>query len=105
MKATCIAYMTASSAAEARRIARALVRERLAACVNILGPITSVYRWKGRIEQGREVAFIAKTQVSLQSKFVARVRALHSYECPCVVFVPIKGGNPAFLRWLAEETK
>ena len=102
--AYCVAYMTASTAAEARRIGRALVSEELAACVNVLGPVESVYRWKGRVERGREVAFIAKTRVALQGKFVARVRALHSYECPCVVFLPVEGGNPAFLTWLGEST-
>jgi periplasmic divalent cation tolerance protein len=100
----CMAYMTAGNAAEARRIGRALVREELAACVNVLGPIESVYRWKGRVEKGREAVFIAKTRVALQKKLVARVRTLHSYECPCVVFLPISGGDPSFLKWIGEST-
>jgi periplasmic divalent cation tolerance protein len=102
--AYCLAYMTAANATEARRIGQALVRERLAACINVLGPVESIYRWKGRIERGREVAFIAKTRVARQKRFVARVRALHSYENPCVVFLPIEGGSAAFLEWIGAET-
>jgi periplasmic divalent cation tolerance protein len=104
MKKACIAYMTAKNQAEALRIGRALVEARLGACVNVLGPISSVYRWKGKVETGREVAFIAKTRMELRKKFVAKVRSLHSYECPCVVFFPIEGGNPAFLAWIRSET-
>lgn len=100
----CIAYLTAASRSEALKIGSALVEERLAACVNVLGPVASVYRWDGKIARGSEVAFLAKTRRSLQRKLTARVRELHSYECPCVVFLPIRGGNPAFLRWLAHET-
>lgn len=99
-----LVYMTASDRAEAVRIGKALVRERLAACVNVLGPIASVYRWKGRVERAREVAFIAKTRRSLVTKLTARVKALHSYETPCVVAVRIAGGHRAYLAWVAAET-
>lgn len=96
-------YMTAATRRDALRIGDALVRERLAACVNVLGPIASIYRWKGRVTRGREVAFIAKTRAARVAALVARVRALHSYDVPCVVALDIKGGNPAFLRWIGEE--
>ena len=103
-KAMQLVYMTARHATQARRLARVLVEERLAACVNILGPITSVYRWQGQIEQGREVALLAKTRAALVPRLQARVRELHDYEVPCVVALPIQGGNPDFLAWLWAET-
>lgn len=103
-KALRLVYMTARHTTQARRLARALVEEKLAACVNILGPITSVYRWQGKIEQGREVALLAKTRAALVPRLQARVRELHDYEVPCVVALSITGGNPDFLAWLWAET-
>lgn len=97
-------YMTASSAEEADRVASALVEERLAACVNILGSIRSVYRWDGAVQSDTEVALIAKTRAALFDALAARVRALHSYEVPCIVCWPIEAGNPAYLAWIAHET-
>lgn len=96
-------YMTAASKAEARRLARVLVEEKLAACVNVLGQIESVYRWKGRVENGSEVALIAKTRRSKLPKLIALVKDLHSYEVPCIVALPIKGGNKDFLAWIANS--
>ena len=97
-------YITAGSRAEARKLADALVAERLAACVNILGAIESTYRWKGAVERGREVALVAKTRRANLKRLVARVKALHAYEVPCVVALPIVGGNPDFLAWIRRET-
>jgi len=96
--------MTAPSRAVARRIAKALVAERLAACVNVLGPMESIYRWKGAVEQAREVALIAKTRQGRLAALTARVAELHPYEVPCVVALPIRGGHRAFLSWVREET-
>lgn len=98
-------YMTAGNRAQATRIAEVLVAERLAACVNILGPISSIYRWKGALERGREVAFIAKTRAALFPRLRARVAAMHDYEVPCVVALDLTQGHPAFLAWLAEQTQ
>jgi periplasmic divalent cation tolerance protein len=98
-------YMTCRNAAEARRIGGALVGERLVACVNVLGPVKSIYRWKGRVVSGREVAMVAKTRSALVARVIERVRALHSYEVPCVVEFPIARGNPEFLAWLSSETR
>lgn len=97
-------YITASSREEAVSLARLLVEERLAACANVLGPITSFYWWEGKLNEDGEVALIAKTRASLVEALTARVRQAHSYECPCVVALPIAGGNPAFLQWIAAET-
>ncbi|ACL05117.1 CutA1 divalent ion tolerance protein [Desulfatibacillum aliphaticivorans] len=100
-----LVYMTAGSMEEARKIASALVEERLAACANILPQMESVYQWKGKIENDAEVVVIAKTKASLAEKLNARVLELHSYEVPCVVTMPITGGNPEFLAWIGEETQ
>jgi len=100
----CILYVTASNGDEAERISRALLEERLVACVNILGNITSYYWWKGEIQTGNEVLLIAKTMDTLVARAVEKVKSIHSYECPCIVSLPISGGNPAFLLWLKEET-
>lgn len=100
----CIVYMTAGTAEEALRIGRALVAERLAACVNVLGAITSVYEWEGKVQEGGEVAFLAKTTADRVPVLTERVRALHSYNCPCIVTLPITGGNAAFLSWIGDST-
>lgn len=98
-------YMTAASAAEAERIGRALVERRLAACVNILGPVRSFYRWEGKVQDEAEVALIAKTRAELVPELTAAVRELHSYSVPCVAALPVADGNPDFLAWIEAETR
>jgi periplasmic divalent cation tolerance protein len=98
-----VAYITCGTQDEAERIARALVGERLAACVNLLPGMRSWYWWEGRIDEAAEVVLIAKTTVAHIESLVARVNALHSYTTPCVVFLPVVGGNPPFLNWLRAE--
>ncbi|MFM2129199.1 MAG: hypothetical protein RL477_745 [Pseudomonadota bacterium] len=97
-------YIVAANDEEAARIGRALVEERLCACVNVLGGVRSFYRWQGRMQDEREVALIAKTTDDRVAAVAARVGQLHSYEVPCVVATPIAGGNPSFLDWIAAET-
>lgn len=97
-------YMTASSRDEAKRIGRALVEERLAACANVIDGMDSVYWWQGKLTEDREAVLIAKTRADLVPALSARVRALHSYTVPCVVALPILDGNPAYLAWLKDET-
>jgi periplasmic divalent cation tolerance protein len=97
-------YTTVSNIEEAEKIAMAVVSERLAACANILGSIKSVYYWQGKLEQATEVALLLKTQRSVVDALVARIRQLHSYECPAIVVIPILGGNPEFVAWVASET-
>lgn len=97
-------YITASSGEEARKIARALVEERLAACANLLGEIGSIYWWEGAVQEDPEFALIVKSTAELVPSIVERVRALHSYDCPCVVAMPITAGNTAFLDWIEAET-
>lgn len=102
---TCMIYMTAADEDEAARIGRALVEARLAACVNIIPGMRSFYRWQGEVRDDREVVMIAKSRRTLVDALVARVKELHSYECPCVVALPIEGGNRDFLDWIAAETE
>lgn len=97
-------YITAADADEARKIGRDLVAQRLAACANILPGITSIYRWQGEVAEDGEIAMIVKTRRELIDAVVDRVRTLHSYDCPCVVALPVQGGNPEFLKWIIEET-
>ena len=100
----CWVYMTTSSQEEARQIGRALVEEHLAACTNIISPMTSFYWWKGTLEEGKEAVLLAKTSQARLAALTERVKALHSYECPCVVALPILGGNVDYLSWLASES-
>ena len=97
-------YMTTETAAEAERIGRALVAERLAACVNIVDGMRSMYWWEGEVKESGETILIAKTRTALVERLTARVGELHSYDCPCVVSLAIEGGNPAFLDWIDAET-
>ena len=96
---------TCPDAASARRIADALVESRLAACVNVLPGITSVYRWQGKVEQADEVLLVAKTVRARLDALTRQVQALHPYELPEVVAVEISGGLPAYLDWIAAETR
>jgi periplasmic divalent cation tolerance protein len=98
-------YITAARVEEARRIGRVLVEERLVACANILPGLDSIYHWKGAVAEDKEVLLIVKTRAELVDAAIARVKALHSYTCPCVVALPILAGNPAYLEWLGQETR
>lgn len=97
-------YMTAGSAEEAKRIGRALIDDHLAACVNILGAMTSLYHWDGKVQEDQEVAFIAKTRKGLVDDVITRVKQMHSYDCPCVVSLGIEDGNVDFLQWIQDQT-
>ena len=98
-------YVTASDAAEAEKLGRAVVEARLAACANILGPTTAIYWWEGQVESGQEVALVLKSRQDLVPAITEKIIALHSYDCPCVVALPISGGNVEFLQWLEDETR
>jgi periplasmic divalent cation tolerance protein len=96
-------YATFASDEEARRIARTLVEERLAACANLLGPIHSIYRWQGRIEEAGEVAALLKTTAGAAEALIARLAELHSYDVPAAVVWPIASALPAYAAWVEEE--
>jgi len=104
MDTGCMLYVTAASRDEALTIGRALVTEKLAACANILGAVTSIYRWQGKLEEAAEVLLILKTRRELAAPALARIKALHSYDVPCAVAYDMSGGLPAYLAWIAQET-
>ncbi|MDH3242528.1 MAG: divalent-cation tolerance protein CutA [Alphaproteobacteria bacterium] len=97
-------YVTAGDAEEAAFIGRTLVEERLLACANVIAGVRSFYRWQGEVRDDREAVLIAKTDASRVDDATARIKALHSYDVPCVVAVPLQGGNAEFLAWIASET-
>ncbi len=96
-------YITCPTPEEARNIARTLVLEKLIACANVLPGATSIFRWKGEIQEAQETVLIAKTSRDALEKAQARILALHSYDCPCIVALPIEAGNPDFLKWVEES--
>jgi periplasmic divalent cation tolerance protein len=99
-----LVYVTAANPAEAERIAEAVVGERLAACANLIPGMRSLYWWQGKLDRAEETVLILKTRAALVAALTERVKALHSYTCPCVVALPIEAGNAAFLDWIDAET-
>jgi periplasmic divalent cation tolerance protein len=99
-----VVLVTAPNEEAAERIARALVDERLAACVNLVGPIRSIYRWEGAVHEDAERLLVAKTRRSLLGHVAARVRELHDYDVPEVLALPVAGGSEAYLAWLLAAT-
>ncbi|HEY2919136.1 MAG TPA: divalent cation tolerance protein CutA [Candidatus Binatia bacterium] len=98
-----VVYVTAGSAEEADRLAQSLVGERLAACVNRVKSIQSVYRWQGQVEQGEEELLIIKTHKDLFPALEKRVRELHSYSVPEIIALPVVAGSAGYLGWLREQ--
>lgn len=96
--------MTASSEEQAASIARALVGDRLAACVNIIGPVRSIYRWRDAVEDDREFLLVIKTRAALYLKVERRVRQMHTYEVPEVISLPLDRGSPPYLKWILDST-
>lgn len=97
--------MTVEKKEDAQRIGREAVESRLAACVQISGPITSLYWWKGRIEEAEEWLCLLKTEMRLFEELVSKLRALHPYEVPEIVAVPLAAGSADYLRWIDQEVK
>ncbi len=97
--------VTASSEGEAEKIARTLVEERLAACVNFISPLRSIYRWEGKIQDDREWLLVVKTQATHFAAVETRVKALHSYQVPEVIALPVVDGSERYLEWVRGETK
>lgn len=99
-----VVFITASKEEEAAAIARVLVEEKLAGCVNVLPDIRSIYRWEGAIEDDREVLMIVKTRRNLFEQLQTRVKELHGYSVPEIIALPIVVGSPDYLAWLREAT-
>ncbi len=98
----CIVLCSCPDSATAKALAETLVRERLAACVNLLPGVTSVYRWQGRMESATEVMMVAKTTRSALAALENRLATLHPYEVPEIVALDITAGLPAYLQWIEE---
>jgi len=97
-------YSTFPDNDSAQRVAHALVSNRLAACVNIHGPMTSVYAWEGKIENGQEFAAFVKTRRAQVEQVIAAARPLHPYSLPCFLVLPIESGNDDYLAWARAQT-
>jgi periplasmic divalent cation tolerance protein len=101
-----VVLVTCGTSRESRRIARALVEERLAACVNVItAPIHSIYRWKRRVAQASEFLLLIKTSRKRFAALRARIAVLHSYDVPEIIALPIAAGAPAYLRWLDDSLR
>jgi len=100
-----VVFVTAASAEEGRAIGHALVEERLAACVNIIPSIESIYRWQGQVHHDQESLLIAKTTAAALEQLGQRVKELHSYDTPEIIAVPIVAGAEDYLLWMDEETR
>lgn len=97
-------YSTFPDADAAQRVAKMLVESKLAACVNIHGPMTSVYEWEGKVETGPEFAAFIKTRRTYVEQAIAAARPLHPYSIPCFLVLPVEGGNEDYLSWARGQT-
>lgn len=100
-----LVYITTGNKEEAEKLGGLLVEQRLAACANIIDGMTSIFWWENRLDQDRETVLIVKTRQSLIEQLTRTVQDNHSYDCPCVVALPIIGGNPEFIDWIEKETR
>ena len=98
-------YTIFADAAEAERVGKTMVEERFAACVNILGPIRSIYRWQGEIEHAEEVAAIFKTSEARADDLIARIAGLHSYDVPCIAAWPIDRILGSYAAWVQDSVR
>src|SRR4051812_23148319 len=101
----CEVVVTAADADWLAGFTRTLVEERLAACGHVLGAVRSIYRWDGAVQDEAEARVGLHTRRSLVPAVVARTRELHAYDVPCVIALPLVGGDPAYLRWIVTETR
>ncbi|MDQ7031140.1 MAG: divalent-cation tolerance protein CutA [Desulfonauticus sp.] len=100
-----LGYITTSSLEEAKKIARHLLERRLIACANIYPQVESMFWWEGKIDKATEVVLIIKTSGHRLAEIEKEVLKIHSYNCPCVVFLPIHEGHGPFLEWIQQEIK
>jgi periplasmic divalent cation tolerance protein len=100
-----VIMVTASSRRECRRIARRLIEEKLAACVNITQPIQSIYRWEGKIDNSKEFLMFIKTNRDLFPQIRAEIALVHSYHTPEIICLPIIDGSPNYLQWVSDSVR
>ncbi len=99
-----LAYITVPNREDGLRIGKALLETRLAACINLLDGMHAVYWWQGALEETQECVLLVKSSAARQDAITAKVRELHGYAVPCVVFWPLTGGNPDYLAWIEKES-
>ena len=100
-----VLYVTFPNLSSARRLGKRVVEEKLASCVNILGKVESIYRWKQTLHQEKECAVLLKAPKHRASQLTQRIAELHPYDCPCIVQLPIESGYEPYLTWLAGQCK
>lgn len=100
-----LVYITAPSPEEARRIGSALVERRLAACVNIIPGMQALFHWDGAVQTADETILLAKTTQAHYPALEAAIKAMHPYDVPCIVALPVVAGSAAFLQWIDDETR
>ena len=100
-----LVYVTATSKSEAITLGQSAVESRNAACANVLGESTSIFRWEGEIQTNSETILILKTTSDKLASLIDKLKKIHSYECPCVLAINIKKGNPDFLDWITHEVQ
>ncbi len=100
-----VIFVTAANKKEAKMIASALIKEKLAACVNIIEKVHSLFRWQGKVDMAYETLLIVKTRKTLMDKLIKKVKSLHSYEVPEIIALPIICGDKKYLKWINESTR
>ena len=100
-----VIMVTASSRRECRKIARRLIDEKLAACVNITQPVQSMYRWEGKVEQSKEFLMLIKTRRDVFPQVMTEISLVHSYHTPEIICLPIIDGSPNYLQWISDSVR
>ena len=100
-----LAFSTFPDIETARRVARELVETKFAACANIIPAVESIYRWQGKVGQGNEALVLFKTTADRSAAFQEKLKSLHPYEVPEIIFVPLAAGLPEYLRWVVDSTR
>lgn len=100
-----VVYVTVRNLVEGKAIARELITERLAGCINILPGSTSIYHWEGKVAEEEETIMICKTTAHQLSQLMTRVKELHSYECPCILSWHVDQADPGYIRWLESNVR
>jgi periplasmic divalent cation tolerance protein len=98
-----VVLITTGSREEADRIANTLVAEMMAACVNVIPGVTSIYRWEGEVQRAQEWLLVVKSRIEVLDDLIRRVKALHSYDEPEIIALPLAGGSDSYLRWIDNE--
>jgi len=100
-----VIFVTAANRMEAEAIASCLVKEKLAACVNIIENVRSLFRWQGKVDNAKEALLIIKSRKALMNKLIKKIKSLHSYEVPEIIALPIIYGDKKYLRWINDSTR